>query len=249
MPEGDTIFRAATSLRKWLVGRPVTAASSLKVPVERLVGDEVEAVEARGKHLLIRFAGGLTLHTHMRMTGAWHVYRAGEKWRKPRHLAGVVLECGDRVAVCFSAPVVELLPTRTEVLHPVLAGLGPDILSAPVDVDEVLRRAGGQPADVPIGDLLLDQQVVAGIGNIWRCEALFVCRVHPATAHPATDLAELVRTASRLMQAHARLGATYRPQIYGRSGRPCLRCRTPIESARAGRHARTAYWCPRCQPS
>jgi endonuclease-8 len=214
------------------------------------VGDEVDSVEARGKHLLIRFAGGLTLHTHMRMTGSWHVYRRDEKWRKPRHQARVVLEFEDRVAVCFNAPVIELLPTRTEFAHPVLAGLGPDILQPPIDMAEVRRRAAEQAPAVPIGDLLLDQQVIAGIGNIWRCETLFVCGVHPATAHTAVgvDLDELVRTASRLMQAHARLGVVYRPKVYNRAGRPCVRCRTLIKAARQGRHARTAYWCPQCQP-
>jgi endonuclease-8 len=235
-------------MRAWIVGRQVTGAVSLKVPAERLVGDEVDSVEARGKHLLIRFAGGLTLHTHMRMTGAWHVYRTGDKWKKPKHLARIILEFGDRVAVCFSAPVIELLPTRTEFAHPVLAGLGPDVLKPPVDVDEVKRRAAEQPPDVPIGDLLLDQQVIAGIGNIWRNETLFNCGVHPSALHGTVDLAELVRTASRLMQAHARLGVVYRPRVYNRAGRPCPRCHARIESARTGRHARTAYWCPRCQP-
>ena len=150
-PEGDTILRTAATLRAFIVGRQVTGAASLKIPAERLVGDEVDQVEARGKHLLIRFAGGLTLHTHMRMTGAWHVYRVGDKWRKPKHLARVVLEFGDRIAVCFSAPVIELLPTRTEFAHPVLAGLGPDILKPPVDVEEVKRRAAEQDPSVPIG--------------------------------------------------------------------------------------------------
>ena len=235
-------------MRRWIVGRQVTGAASLVVPAERLVGDEVDAVEARGKHLLIRFAGGLTLHTHMRMTGAWHVYRAGERWRKPKYQARVVLECGDRVAVCFNAPVIELLHTRAEFAHPVLAGLGPDVMSPPVDLDEVDRRAAEEPADVAIGDLLLDQRIVAGIGNIWRCETLFACGVHPATPQGKADVVELVRTASRLMQGKVRLGVVYRPEVYNRAGRPCRRCGTRIESTRLGRHARTAYWCPTCQP-
>jgi endonuclease-8 len=235
-------------MRRWIAGRQVTGAASLVVPAERLVGDEVDAIEARGKHLLIRFAGGLTLHTHMRRTGAWHVYRAGERWRKPKYQARVVLECGDRVAVCFNAPVIELLQTRAEFAHPVLAGLGPDVLHPPVDLDEVERRAAEEPSDVPVGDLLLDQRIVAGIGNIWRCETLFVCGVHPAAPQGKADVAELVRAASRLMQGKVRLGVVYRPEVYNRSGRPCRRCGTRIESARLGRHARTAYWCPQCQP-
>jgi endonuclease-8 len=235
-------------MKSWIAGRQVTGAASLVVPAERLVGDEVDSVEARGKHLLIRFTGGLTLHTHMRMTGAWHVYRKGERWRKPKYQARIVIECDDRVAVCFNAPVIELLPTRTEFTHRVLAGLGPDVLAPSVDVDEVRSRAGEEPPDVPIGDVLLDQRVVAGIGNIWRCETLFACGVHPSIPQVKVDIGELVRTASRMMQAHARLGVVYRPKVYNRSGRPCPRCGTRIESARMGRHARTAYWCPRCQP-
>lgn len=204
-------------------------------------------MEAKGKHLMIRFSGGLTLHTHMRMTGAWHIYGAGEKWRRPPHLARVVLECGDRIAVCFSAPVIELLVTQTEWAHPIIAGLGPDVMKAPIDVEEVKRRASEQPPDIPIGDLLLDQRVVSGIGNIWRNEALFACKVNPATPHTRVDLGEIVRAAARLMQARARPGGTYRPSVYNRAGGPCPRCGGRISAARQGEHRRTAYWCPRCQ--
>lgn len=235
-------------MNAWLGGREVTGAASLVVPVERVVGEVISEVEARGKHLMVRFAGGLTLHTHMRMSGAWHLYRAADRWRKPRHEARVVLECGERIAVCFNAPVIELLQTRAEVIHPALAGLGPDVLRPPVDVAEVRRRAAQRPAAMPVGDLLLDQRVVSGIGNIWRSETLFACGVHPAAPQESADLDDLVRTASRLMQAHARLGARYRPSVYKRTGRPCPRCGA---SLKAGRMAagRIAYWCPRCQPA
>ena len=107
----------------------------------KLVGHTVERVEARGKHLLVRFDGGLVLHTHMRMSGSWHVYVAGERWRRPEHEARLVVECGDHVAVCFNAPVIELLVEREEPAHPTLAGLGPDILSQPLDVDAIRTRA------------------------------------------------------------------------------------------------------------
>src|SRR3954467_12697537 len=134
MPEGDTIFRTAVSLRRWIEGRVVTAASSpvRGAPLERVVGTTVEAVETRGKHLLIRFSSGDVLHTHMRMNGAWHVYPAGERWRKPADDARIVLEAGERVAVCFNAPVVELLRRREEPVHPGLKGLGPDVLVDPL---------------------------------------------------------------------------------------------------------------------
>ena len=263
MPEGDTIFRAATSLRRWLGGREITGArtTSAEVAAATLVGDRVADVEARAKHLLIRLHSGRVLHTHMRMTGSWHVYPTGERWRRPAWQARIVLEAGDRVAVCFNAPVVELLAAGMEVAHPSLASLGPDILASPlVDVDEVRRRVAARPGDTEIGDLLLDQRVISGIGNIYRCETLFLGRVHPQRPLAEVDAAtldRLVTTAARLM------AATIGPQaevgrdvgqgvgerwVYGRSRRPCRRCGARIVSGRTGVQARTAYWCPRCQP-
>jgi endonuclease-8 len=212
-----------------------------------MVGRTVEAVEAKAKHLLIRFSGGVTLHTHMQMAGAWHVYSAGDRWQKPGWQARVVLEAGDRVAVCFNAPTVELLTPRDEAEHASLAGLGPDVLKPPVDLDEVRRRAATRPATT-IGELLLDQPVVSGIGNIYRCEALFLCRTNPKTPWPDADLDELVRTASKVMLTRVDAWTPYRPHVYDRAGRPCPRCRTPIVAETYGAHPRTAYWCPTCQP-
>src|SRR3954462_11736870 len=142
MPEGDTIYRTAETLRRWLVGREVTAARSIALGAraERLVGHKVDAVEARGKHLLVRLSSGEVVHSHMRMTGSWHVYPAGERWRRPANQARLVLEAGDRVAVCFNVPVIELLHERDEHVHPAVAYLGPDVLVPPVDIDEVRRR-------------------------------------------------------------------------------------------------------------
>lgn len=208
----------------------------------------MESVEARAKHLLIRFASGISLHTHMRMEGAWHVYRKGERWRKPAWQARVVLEAGERVAVCFNAPVVELLTERDEQEHASLSALGPDILRPPVDLADVRRRAATQPADTAVGDLLLDQHVVSGIGNIYRCETLFLCRTNPWTPWPDTDLDSLVSTAARIMGGRTTPRSVYDPLVYGRTRRPCRRCRTPIEAKRTGPDARTVYWCPRCQP-
>lgn len=232
-------------------GRTITAARSqrLKVPPERLVGQTVDAVEARAKHLLIRFSSGDVLHTHMRMTGSWHVYTAGEKWPKPGWQARIVLEAGDHVAVCFDAPVVELLARGEEDRHPGLKDLGPDVLVDPFDTAEVVRRANARPPDLSIGDLLLDQRVVSGIGNIWRCESLFAERVHPATPHSQVDLAPLVTTASRLMRASIQPGTRPSALVYGRAGRPCMRCRTPILSAPHGDPPREVFWCPTCQVS
>ena len=261
MPEGDTIFRTALSLRRWLAGRQITFVRGAKVGFDtgRLVGRTVETVEARGKHLLVRLDAGqdgrpLALHTHMGMTGSWHVYPEGERWRKPARQATIVLGAGHRVAVCFNAPVVELLARADEVAHPSLGRLGPDVLVPEVlDPDEVHRRARARaPASATIGELLLDQQVVSGIGNIYRCECLFVCGLHPAT--PIADvsgaqLERLVETASSLMRAN--LGqATIRgaPWVYGRQGRPCRRCGTLIRRQLLGVRPRPVYWCPSCQP-
>ena len=223
------------------------------LPAHKLVGQTVVGVEPRAKHLLVRFDSGMVLHTHMRMTGAWHVYQAGEKWRKPAHQARVVLEAGERVAVCFNAPVVELLAKRGEEVHPALTRLGPDVLVDPLDLAEVRRRLSARPPEVSIGEALLDQQVVSGIGNIWRNEALFACRVHPFTPWPEVGdeaVDELVRTAARLMRAGVDPAAARpRPQVYRRTGRPCSRCRTPIVTAKLGEQPRDAYWCPACQAS
>lgn len=274
MPEGDTLFRTAATLRRWLAGREVTDATTA-VPglaADRLVGQTVEAVESWGKHLLVRFQSGQVLHSHLRMSGSWHVYPAGDPWRRPARQARLVLVCGDRVAVCFNAPVVELLAARAELVHPALANLGPDVLSDRLDRAEVRRRARARPPEVAVGELLLDQRVVAGIGNIWRCEALFVEGHNPWVPQGSlTDeqLDALVTSAARLMRASAGIeagatgvvgpsargsvdGSTGRPGprwVYKRQGRPCRRCRTLIAARHQGEQARTAYWCPTCQPA
>jgi endonuclease-8 len=257
MPEGDTLFRTAASLHAWLAGRVVTAASTRVegLAAARLVGQAVESVEAQGKHLLVRFDSGNVLHSHMRMTGSWHVYSEGERWRRPAHEARLVLACGERVAVCFNAPVVELLQKRAEAVHPALRQLGPDVLDEDIDVEEIRRRARSRPSDMPLGELLLDQRVVAGIGNIWRCETLFAERRNPWAPQSSLsddELDHLMRTASRLMRQQ--LGRWRGPDhesaqrwIYNRTGRPCRRCGTPIQARRQTELARTTYWCPRCQ--
>jgi endonuclease-8 len=251
VPEGDTIFRSAATLRRWLQGREITAARTTVTGVAAsvLVGDRVEDVVARAKHLLIRFGSGRSLHTHMRMTGSWHVYSVGERWQRPAWQARVVLEAGDHVAVCFDAPVVELLAARMEQVHPALAALGPDVLVEPLDVEEVLRRVAMRPDGTEIGDLLLDQRVVSGIGNIYRCESLFLAGVEPRCpiGRLSPDaLAAMVCTAARLMRASV-VGTRAQTWVYGRAGRPCRRCGTSVRAARVGAQARTAYWCPRCQ--
>jgi endonuclease-8 len=249
VPEGDVLFRSAATLQRWLAGREVTEATGAAVP---MVGHTVEKVEANGKHLLIRFDSGHVLHTHLRMTGSWHVYSTGERWQRPAGQARVTLTCGSRVAVCFNAPVVELLPPGAEANHPSLSGLGPDILGQPLHREEIRGRARRRPPETALGELLLDQRVVAGIGNIWRCEALFLEGRSPwAPVSSLTDeqLDALVATAARIMNGSL-APFTGRPErwVYRRTGRPCRRCRTPIRSRGQGEQARTAYWCPTCQP-
>ncbi len=249
MPEGDVLLRTAATLQTWLAGREVTAATAAAAP---MVGRTVERVDANGKHLLIRFGSGHVLHTHLRMTGSWHVYSAGDRWQRPASQARVTLTCGRRLAVCFNAPVVELLGPGGEHRHPSLAGLGPDILVQPLDLADVRRRARQRPPATALGELLLDQRIVAGIGNIWRCEALFLEGRSPWAAVSALtdgELDALVSTASRIMR-QSLAPSTGRPArwVYRRAGRPCLRCATTVRSLGQGEQSRVAYWCPACQP-
>jgi endonuclease-8 len=266
MPEGDTIFRAARTLHTALAGRTVTRFESSLPAVAggarhyRIEGRTVEAVEARGKHLIVRFRGGPALHTHMRMTGSWHLYRKGSRWQKSAALARAVIETGDRVAVCFAAPVVEWLTPRQESAHAPLATLGPDVLAPGFDASLARANLQAQPGR-EIGDALLDQRVIAGIGNVYKSETLFLARVSPfarvGSLDPAT-LDALCTKARALMRANvgeepalrrtrsALRGA--RLWVYRRQGRPCLRCGAAVRMKRQGEDARSTYWCPACQP-
>jgi endonuclease VIII len=257
MPEGDTLFRTAAGLRPYLVGRDVIAARAQgpgPIPqVQRVVGRRIDAVEAHGKNLLIRFDGGLELRTHLRMQGSWHRYRPGERWRRPPGSARLVIEVPGAVAVCFDAPVVELFEQRTEGLHPSLSRLGPDLLAADFDADEAFRRLRmPERRDMSISAALLDQRALAGIGNIWRNETLFAERVDPLARVADLDddtLRRLIATARRLLTTSAGIApGRARTQVYRRAGRPCPRCGTVIRSDRLrGESPRTTYWCPSCQ--
>jgi endonuclease-8 len=258
MPEGDTLFRTAAGLRPHLVGRAVIAARARRPGprVERVVGATITAVESQGKNLLIRFDNGLEIRTHLRMSGSWHRYRSGEPWRRPAARARLVIEVPGAVAVCFDAPVVELFEQRAEPLHPAIAGLGPDLLDpafGEAEAAEAVRRLRDPSrASMTISEALLDQRALAGIGNIWRNETLFVERVDPFAPVERLDdatLRRLVATAGRLLAASASLApGRSRLRVYRRSGRPCPRCGTIIRSRPlAAELPRTTYWCPRCQ--
>jgi endonuclease VIII len=259
MPEGDTILRAARALGRALEGRTVVSVRSALPSVSGggLAGRRILRVEARGKNLLFHFDDGRALHSHMRMSGSWHLYRPAERWRKPERFARAVLETDEFVAVCFHAPVIELLSPRELARHPSLSRLGPDILAREFDL---ARAAAGLRCLVPlsIGEALLAQSAVAGIGNIYKSEALFVGKTSPFAPLAQLEDARIERVllaARGLMSANlsgevraTRGFAGGRYWVYGRSGRPCFVCSTGIRMRRQGDAGRSTYWCPRCQP-
>jgi endonuclease-8 len=254
MPEGDTILRAARALGRSLEGKPVTSFSS-PLPAltdADLAGRRIDAVEARGKNLLIRFDDGRALVTHMRMTGSWHLYEPGQPWKKPPRLARAVLATADAVAVCFNAPVVELLSARQLLRSERLRRLGPDVLGAAFDCSEAVRRLAALP-DTPIGEALLAQSALAGIGNIYKSETLFARGADPfapVAAFTDAELREIVGKARELMAAGVSGSGGRGPyRVYRRSGQPCRSCGTRIRMRRQGDAGRSTYWCPRCQPA
>jgi endonuclease-8 len=255
MPEGDTIFRTATTLRHVLAGKVLTRfeAPAVRGP-QPAVGTAVSEVEARGKHLLIRFGDDRTLHTHMQMHGSWHIYRHGERWWKSPANARVVIETEEMVAVCFDASVVELLDRRDLARHPQLTSLGPDLCLKDADIDEALRRMASVDPSSPIGVVLLDQRVAAGIGNVYKSEVLHACRVDPFVPVGSLGSAtrrRLLETASTLLRQNLSGGPrrTVREglAVYERGGRPCRVCGTVIRHRRQGDGGRSTWWCPICQ--
>jgi endonuclease-8 len=274
MPEGDTIFRAARTLHRALAGKVVTRFQSVlphlsRVDVDRpIAGRTVESVTAAGKHQLMRFSGELVLRTHMRMNGSWHLYRPGERWQRPRSSARIVVETADFVAVGFDVPEAELVTGRELGRNARLRGLGPDLLGA-FDAAEAERRIRAR-AGTPVGEVLLDQRALAGIGNVFKCEILFLAGVHPARdvgSLTGAELRTILELSRKLLAAnvadgagdavvtwsgHRRTTRSSNPEeslwVYGRSGRPCRRCGAPVAFSRQGRDARVTYWCPACQP-
>jgi endonuclease-8 len=271
VPEGDAIHRTARTLHRALAGREVIRFESVFPKLTRIhddtpvTGRTVDSVAAAGKHVLIRLSGGLTLRTHMRMNGSWHVYRPDERWRRPGRDMRIVLATAEYVAVGFNIPVAEFFDPRGEARQDDLRAMGPDLLGETFDEDEAIRRVR-QHDDEEIADVLLNQRVVAGIGNIYKCETLFLCGVNPfARTSTRTDdtIRTLLRTARRYLQVNAakrgggivtytgfrrERGTGGRHYVYGRVGRPCRRCATAIRLQTQGPHARLTYWCPVCQP-
>ena len=284
VPEGDTVWRTARHLDEALTGL-VLQRSDFRMPALAtvdLAGAEVLGTVSRGKHLLTRFGPvppgsdgsgpALTLHTHLKMEGSWHLYRPGSRWRRPAHEARVVLVTETWTAVGFALGTVELVETGTE--SDVLPHLGPDLLGPDWDADEAVRRLAASP-DRPVGEALLDQRNLAGIGNLYKSELCFLLGVNPWTPVSQVDLPRLVRRAKAVLEANKErveqtttgdLRRGRRTWVYRRDGQPCRRCGTPIRVAMAepgvtgigvtGRARsdredsvaeRATYWCPTCQ--
>ncbi len=278
MPEGDTLFRIAAVLRPALVGKKVL---ELRLPREelgvgrRVVGHEVTAVDAKGKNLLIHFAGGTVLHTHLRMNGVWHLYPAGRRWRRSEERAVVVLSVEGFTAVCFQAPVVRLLRDKELATDPRLGALGPDVLAADFDEQEAVRRLRARDAQ-PLGVAIMDQRAFAGVGNVFKSEILFIAKLDPfapVSTFSDDELRHVVQLAVKLLTRNVRhhrepaqldarwpafrferrvtreaVGAgTGLVYVYGRAQRKCTHCGDTIRMARQGTLLRSTYYCPTCQ--
>jgi endonuclease-8 len=256
VPEGDTVWRTARHLDEALTGQVLTR-TDFRVPALAtldLSGLPVESTVSRGKHLLTRIGKDHTLHTHLKMEGSWHLYRPDSRWRRPPHEARVVLRTNERVAVGFALGVTEVVPRDQE--SEVVGHLGPDLLGPDWDEEEALRRLRADP-DRPVGDALLDQRNLAGIGNMYMAELCFLAGVHPETplGH-VPNLPRLVRRAKQVLEVNkdrvqqATTGDLRRGQqlwVYARGRERCRRCGTPIAYDEHG--GRPRYWCPHCQPA
>lgn len=276
MPEGDTIFRSARTLNRALGGKPITGFRSTYPLLTRfhddtpLIGQRVDRVESRGKWLLMHLSGGGILVTHMLMNGSWHIYRPGEKWKMPGSAMRIVIETADFHAIGFNVPVARMHTADSLARDRGIPPAEVDILGAEFDEETAVQRLLSEP-DRELGDALLRQKILAGVGNVFKSEVCFATGLHPFRR-----VSTLSREQARAIVATAReqLGAnvledsddgivTYRGVgrrttraanpganlwVYGRRGEPCRRCRTPIRQRLQGLDARSTYWCPICQP-
>jgi endonuclease VIII len=257
--EGDTIYRTAAALRAALLGRSITAfeVSQVAIGIRPRVGSVIERVDSHGKHLEMGWDDGTVLHTHLRMSGSWHLYRVGEGWRKPLSDARVVVLTDAFEAVCFNAPIIETYRSHDYLWHPFLGRLGPDLADAGVDISECVDRMDlfCEP-ERTVAETLLDQRVACGVGNVWKSETLWLSSVHPETPIGALVYEQklyLIQAASDLLRANLdRIERVTTPEIgglavYGRANRRCFRCGDTIEVSKHGQHARVTYWCGGCQ--
>jgi endonuclease-8 len=276
MPEGDTIFRSARALHQALAGQTINlfeTAYALLASVNDqspVAGRTVERVESRGKWLLIHFSGDLILATHMLMSGSWHIYRVGERWKRARSHMRILLGTANLVAVAFDVPVARFYTARTLERFGGVAGLGPDVLGKQFAADEAAARMLAR-SDEEVGNVLLNQRVMAGIGNVFKSEICFACGVNPfrkISTLSAQEIECLLATARRFLAANVADGAgdgivTYtggrrttgstnpasRLWVYHRAGEDCRRCGTTILTRKQGMGARSTFWCPDCQKS
>jgi endonuclease-8 len=253
MAEGDTILRAARRIDAALAGQQIEVSApnprGRAAGVERLDGLTFERAEARGKHLLLHF-DPLVLHSHLGMSGAWHVYGRGASWRKPRTAAWARLGGESSEAVQFGGPTLKVLRAEALRRDPVLSRLGPDVLAEPFDPERISRSLRAA-RDRSLGDALLDQRLVAGIGNIFKSEACFTARLDPWQLIGGLSDEQLlgaIHAAHDLMADAVEQGRHPRA-VYRRACQPCPACGTPIRSQGQGDANRTTYWCPACQTS
>jgi endonuclease-8 len=279
MPEGDTIYRAARAMQRALGGKVVTGFETGLAKLARvnddspLVGRVVEKVESRGKWLLVYFSSDLILVTHMLMSGSWHLYRTGERWWMGRSKMRVVVRTADWEAVAFDVPIAEFHTARSLERSSQVPKLGPDILSEEFTVEggvERLADYGRENPDAEIAVVLLNQRVMAGLGNVYKNEVAFAAGVNPFRAMRTIgphEMERMVELAQRYMKANVADGAggkivTYsgnrrtthamdreeRLWVYGRQGQECRRCGATVMMRKQGVQARSTYWCPECQP-
>ena len=275
MPEGDTIFRSARALHRALSGQRVVGFETVYAPLasvnddKPLAGRIVERVEARGKWLLIYFSDDLILLTHMLMYGSWHIYRRGERWKRGRQHMRIVITTEDFQAVGFDVPVAQFHTARSLERHTALPKLGPDLLKPAFAEDDATARIRSFPDD-EVANMLLNQQVMAGIGNVFKSEICFACGVNPfrlVATLTTKEIQCLIDTARKQLAANVLESSTDGPVtysgarrtrrtsdegarlwVYRRQGSPCRRCGTPILMRKQGPGARSTYWCPECQP-
>lgn len=257
MPEGDTIHAAARRVGAALVGREIVAIETphrrhaLDRWPERLAGRAVRSVDAHGKHLFLRFAGGLTLHSHLRMGGMWGVYVQGERWSRSPRRAWLVIRTPEHEVVELDGPVLELRRESLTRFDLRLAALGADVLAPELDERAIVTRVREDDPTRGLGDALLDQRNIAGIGNIWKSEGCFDAGIdpwRPVGEVPEIDFLRLVRNVrARMEESVANGGHPLGLRVYERAGRPCPRCGERIRARGQGDDNRTTYWCPGCQ--
>ena len=274
MPEGDTVFRATRALHRALAGKAITrfesgyARLASANDTHGIAGRTVDRVEARGKWLLMYLSGDLILLTHMLMNGSWHIYRVGERWRRPRRDMRIIVETEEWIAVGFTIPIAEFHTAASLERKTAVTCLGPDLLKPDFDRQQALDRIRIH-GDEEIAVVLLNQQVLAGIGNVFKSEVCFASAVHPfqrVGTLSRLQMEKLVDVAHKFLkmnvtedtedQRTAATGArrttnsldqSARLWVYGRRGEPCRRCGTPICMRKQGEEARTTFWCPDCQ--